>query len=75
MAIDGMSTGVYLYENSNHYTHFTGFMLEEEIVASLWEFLPLLSEMWKKYERPLTNGANGSKTNFVIENRKKYKRI
>jgi hypothetical protein len=22
--------------NSSHYTHFTGFMLEEEIVASLW---------------------------------------
>ncbi len=29
------STGVYLYDNSDHYTHFTGFMLEEEIVASL----------------------------------------
>ncbi|XP_046456651.1 uncharacterized protein LOC124203824 [Daphnia pulex] len=25
----------YLYDNSNRYTHFTGFMLEEEIVASL----------------------------------------
>jgi hypothetical protein len=25
----------YLYDNSAHYTHFTGFMLEEEIVASL----------------------------------------
>ncbi len=25
----------YLYDNSGHYTHFTGFMLEEEIVASL----------------------------------------
>jgi hypothetical protein len=24
-----------LYDNSGHYTHFTGFMLEEEIVASL----------------------------------------
>jgi hypothetical protein len=22
----------------NHHTHFTGFMLEEEIVASLWGF-------------------------------------
>jgi hypothetical protein len=25
----------YLYDSSGHYTHFTGFMLEEEIVASL----------------------------------------
>jgi hypothetical protein len=25
----------YLYEDTNHYTHFSGFMLEEEIVASL----------------------------------------
>jgi hypothetical protein len=25
----------FLHDNSNHYTHFTGFMLEEEIVASL----------------------------------------
>ncbi len=29
------STGAYLYDSGNHYTHFTGFMLEEEIVASL----------------------------------------
>jgi hypothetical protein len=29
---------VYLIENSDHHTHFTGFMLEEEIVASLWSF-------------------------------------
>jgi hypothetical protein len=28
-------TSSYLYDNGNHYTHFTGFMLEEEIVASL----------------------------------------
>jgi hypothetical protein len=25
----------YLWDNSGHFTHFTGFMLEEEIVASL----------------------------------------
>jgi hypothetical protein len=29
------SPGAYLYDNSNHYNHFTGFMLEEEIVSSL----------------------------------------
>jgi hypothetical protein len=29
------STGVYLNDNSYHYTHFTGWMLEEEIMASL----------------------------------------
>jgi hypothetical protein len=27
-----------LYDDGYHYTHFTGFMLEEEIVASLWWF-------------------------------------
>jgi hypothetical protein len=25
-----------LYDTSQHFTHFTGFLLEEEIVASLW---------------------------------------
>jgi hypothetical protein len=25
-------------ESSNHYTHYTGFMLEEEIVSTLWDF-------------------------------------
>jgi hypothetical protein len=30
-----LSVGVKLLDSSNHYTHFTGFMLEEEIVASL----------------------------------------
>jgi hypothetical protein len=30
-----MSTGVKLLDDSLHFTHFTGFMLEEEIVASL----------------------------------------
>ncbi len=29
------STGANLYDNGDHFTHFTGFMLEEEIVASL----------------------------------------
>jgi hypothetical protein len=29
------STGVYLFDDIYHYTHFTGFMLQEEIVASL----------------------------------------
>jgi hypothetical protein len=27
---------VNLFDNGNHHTHFTGFVLEEEIVASLW---------------------------------------
>jgi hypothetical protein len=31
-------TSSYLFDDSGHYTHFTGFMLEEEIVASLWGF-------------------------------------
>ncbi len=35
VAISYQSTGANLYDNSDHYTHFTGFMLEEEIVASL----------------------------------------
>ncbi len=36
VVIDGSSSGVNLIDtNSEHLTHFTGFMLEEEIVASL----------------------------------------
>ena len=34
--IDWQSTGAYLFDDGTHHrTHFTGFMLEEEIVASL----------------------------------------
>ena len=32
--IDYLSSGVNLFDNVNHYTHFMGFMLEEEIIAS-----------------------------------------
>jgi hypothetical protein len=35
VAIVYQATGSFLYDNSHHYTHFTGFMLEEEIVSSL----------------------------------------
>jgi hypothetical protein len=35
VAIYGMSPGAYLYDSSWHYTHFTGFMLQEDIVVSL----------------------------------------
>ncbi len=35
MEIYVQSTGAYLADYSDHYTHFTGFMLEEEIVSSL----------------------------------------
>ena len=35
VAIAWQSTGASLFDNFNHHTHFTGFMLEEEIVASL----------------------------------------
>ncbi len=35
LQIDYQSTGAFLYDDSDHYNHFTGFMLEEEIVASL----------------------------------------
>jgi hypothetical protein len=30
-----LSSGVNLFDNVNHYTHFMGFMLEEELIASL----------------------------------------
>ena len=33
--IDIMASGAHLYDSGPHYTHFTGFMLEEEIVTSL----------------------------------------
>jgi hypothetical protein len=35
LQIGGRSTGTYLFDDSYHRTHFTGFMLEEEIVTSL----------------------------------------
>jgi hypothetical protein len=35
MSIGYQSTEAYLLDNYFHYTHFTGFMLQEEIVASL----------------------------------------
>jgi hypothetical protein len=35
VAINLMSSGVNLYDSTSHHTHFTGWMLEEEIVASL----------------------------------------
>jgi hypothetical protein len=35
VAISVISPGAYLFDSGNHYTHFTGFILEEEIVASL----------------------------------------
>jgi hypothetical protein len=35
LQIQWQTTGAYLYDDSDHLTHFTGFMLEEEIVASL----------------------------------------
>ncbi len=35
MEIFDISSGAYLYDDTDHLTHFTGFMLEEDIVASL----------------------------------------
>jgi hypothetical protein len=35
VTIDYQSSGAYLIDNSVHHTHFTGWMLEEEIAASL----------------------------------------
>ena len=32
---DRISPGAFLYDSGAHFTHFTGFMLEDEIVASL----------------------------------------
>ena len=34
--------GEYLIDNDAHYTHFTGFVLQEDIVASLWYFLLII---------------------------------
>ncbi len=34
MEIWDLSEGVYLFDSGNHYNHFTGFMLEEDIVTS-----------------------------------------
>ena len=35
LEISSQSTGAYLADYSDHYNHFTGFMLQEEIVSSL----------------------------------------
>jgi hypothetical protein len=35
LEINYQSTGAFLHDSNNHHTHFTGFMLEEEIVMSL----------------------------------------
>ena len=35
LSINDMSSGVNLYDNNGQYSHFTGFMLEEQIVESL----------------------------------------
>jgi hypothetical protein len=35
VAIYASSSSSFLYDGSGHFTHFTGFMLEEEIAASL----------------------------------------
>ncbi len=35
ITINWQTTGANLYDSVNHHTHFTGFMLEEEIAASL----------------------------------------
>ena len=35
VAITAISSGTFLYDDGSHHNHFTGFMLEEDIVASL----------------------------------------
>jgi hypothetical protein len=35
ITINWQTAWAYLYDNGNHFTHFTGWMLEEEIAASL----------------------------------------
>jgi hypothetical protein len=47
---------VYLADNGDHYTHFTGFMLEEDIASSLWKFQ--LKEHPKCENRPWRHGLN-----------------
>ena len=34
LEIDYQSNGAYLFDNGGHYNHFTGFMLQEDIVSS-----------------------------------------
>ncbi len=38
VGIEYLGTSSYLHDDNRHFTHFTGFMLEEEIVASLWGY-------------------------------------
>jgi hypothetical protein len=32
-------SSIQMYDDADHRTHFTGFLLEEEVVASFWKFL------------------------------------
>jgi hypothetical protein len=52
VTIEYTGSSSYLYDNSRHQTHFTGFMLEEEIAASLWGFL---TKIWLWMQLHLLN--------------------
>lgn len=45
------STGAYLYDESTHFTHFTGFMLEEDIMSSLWDFVLIIHKNGQLVEK------------------------
>jgi hypothetical protein len=45
----------YMYDSSDHLTHFTGFMLDEEIVESLWEFFVFNTSKSAKWESTNTD--------------------
>jgi hypothetical protein len=49
-------SGEYLADDSEHRTHFTGFMLEEEIAASLWDIF-LKCAKWSSTNNWLENNA------------------
>jgi hypothetical protein len=74
VAIIQRSTGIYLHDTSNyHHTHFTGFMLEEEIVASLWGFCFDYSKMivnWSKNDFFIAKYmGNGGMVEDLIESK------
>ena len=54
-------------KNINHHTHFTGFILEEEIVTSLWEFCfnyPKMIGIGNNFNQEIQK----EKKNFIVSN-------
>ncbi len=76
LEIAGRSADAFLHDDDRHFTHFTGFMLEEEVSASLWDFVlrdlkkkrtkcrPYMTQNWISFKYYLWSG-NGRKFSWL----------